>query len=80
MKCCSCGLVIDPEFNEYEQEYDKPWEDKECRHYCDQCFYELYTIPEEKAIDNYNHDNKNVREKARTKLNQLESFWGIKSI
>jgi len=79
MQCCSCGLVIIPEFDEHEQEYNKPWEDKEGRSYCDQCFYELYTVPEEKAINNYNHDNKKVRERARLKLKKLKAFWGINS-
>lgn len=47
--------------------------------YCDNCFWALYTVPEEKAINNYNHDNKKVRERARKKIQELEAFWGIKS-
>ena len=78
-KCCSCGNVIIPEFNEFEDHFDEPWTDAEGRTYCDQCFYELYIVPEEKAIDNYNHDNKKVRERARVKIKQLEEFWGILS-
>ena len=74
--CNSCGDVIVPEFDKFWGKFKEPWEDKEGRPYCDQCFYELYTVPEEKAIDNYNHDNKKVRERARAKLKELEAFWG----
>jgi hypothetical protein len=76
MKCCSCGLVIIAEFDEIEQEYNKPWEDQEGNRYCDQCYYEMFTSIEEKALENYNHDNKLVRERSRKKLKKLEEFWG----
>ena len=52
------------------------WTDKEENIYCDHCFWILYTVPEEKAIDNYNHDNKQVRKRARKKLVELEKIWG----
>ncbi len=75
-KCTSCGLVIIPEFDEHEQEHIKPWEDIEGHKYCDQCFYVLYTVPFEKAVDNQSHDDKKVRARADKKIKELQAIWG----
>ena len=76
--CVSCGDV-------FTLKHDKDgtplnyWTDMTDQIYCDQCFYKLYTEPEEKALENYDNPNKKIRESARKKINQLEKFWGILS-
>lgn len=74
--CFSCGLVIIPEFDEHEQEYNKPWTDIDDHEYCNQCFYELYTVPFEKAVDNQSHNDKRVRARAEKKIKEMQAIWG----
>jgi len=76
--CASCGEVIQNDPDETGEPLS-PWMDAEDRPYCDQCFWELYTVFEEKAIGNWNHDDRRVRERARNKVAELEKVWGIKS-
>jgi len=76
IKCPSCGELVEAEFDEYWNEYKPFFEDAEGREYCDQCFHDLYTVHEEKAIDNYHHKDKRVRQRAKATLERLEKIWG----
>jgi len=77
--CQSCGNVLIRECDE-EGTPTNHWYDKGGNIYCDQCFYELYTVPEEKTIDDLESNWKSIREKAKIKIKEFEAFWGIKSI
>lgn len=74
-KCPSCGDVFVLKEDEDGWQLNC-WTDSEDRIYCDQCFYELYSEPEEKALENWDSENKKSREDARNKINKLNKFWG----
>ncbi len=74
-KCFSCGDVLIKEYDEEGTPLNF-WTNLHGDVYCDQCYYELYTVPSEKAFDEQSHDDKRVRAKAEKKLKQLQEIWG----